>query len=273
MDYLIKQAPADDGLRFIARGPEHGLKFIDFGILRLPAGATGRYQFDGQETGLVVLSGRCALTCGGTTYTGLGERADVFSGPAAAAYVPPGEAFTLAGERAAEIALALAPAERPAGAARIVRPSDVRVNQRGRDNWSRQVHDIIDERVEAGRLLIGETFNPPGNWSSYPPHKHEQVLPGLESKHEEVYYFKMNPSQGFALMRLYRDGGRDQAIVVQDGDTVLLPDGYHPVAAAPGYQVYYLWILAGKERALLMHDDPQHTWVKQPNASRPADAL
>jgi 5-deoxy-glucuronate isomerase len=111
--------------------------------------------------------------------------------------------------------------------------------------------------------VIGETYNPSGNWSSYPPHKHEREVPGLESKHEEVYYFRMNPAQGFALMRLYQDEGRDQAVVVEDGDTVLLPNGYHPVVAAPGYQAYYLWILAGEKRALLMHDDPKHAWVKK----------
>jgi 5-deoxy-glucuronate isomerase len=264
MNYLIKASNHSSGLTFLVRGAEQGLKHIDFGLLHLSAGAEARHQFDGKEAGLIILRGRCTLHCGGETHRGLGEREHVFAGRAAAAYIPPGQAFTLTAETDAEIAVALAPSDRPDAAVRVVRPEEVKVNRRGRANWEREVHDIIDERIEAACLVIGETYNPSGNWSSYPPHKHECEVPGLESQHEEVYYFKMNPAQGFALMRLYQDEGRDQAIVVEDGDTVLLPNGYHPVVAAPGYQAYYLWVLAGEKRTLLMHDDPKHAWVKKP---------
>jgi 5-deoxy-glucuronate isomerase len=234
MNYLIKRSSTSEAFRFLVQGEKQGLKYIDFGLLHLRPGDESQHQFDGKEAGIIILSGRCTLNSVGETHQGLGEREGVFAGRASAAYLPPGKAFTLTAETDAEIAVALAPADRTDRAVRVVRPADVKVNRRGRDNWEREVHDVIDERVGAARLVIGETYNPSGNWSSYPPHKHERELPGLESKHEEVYYFRMNPAPGFALMRLYQDEGRDQAVVVEDGDTVLLPNGYHPVVAAPG---------------------------------------
>ncbi len=263
MDYLIKKSNIGEGLQFLVRRQAHGMQFIDFGLLHLRPGEQSPHHFAGKEAGIVILSGRCTLEGDGQIYSALGERENVFAGRATAIYIPPDKKFTLIGETDAELAIALAPADQASGEIQVVRPVDVKVNQRGRDNWAREVHDIIDERINASHLTIGETYNPPGNWSSYPPHKHEREIEGVESKHEEVYYFKMNPPQGFSLMRLYQDDGRDQAIVVEDGDTVLLPNGYHPVAAAPGYQAYYLWILAGEKRTLLMHDDPRHSWIKK----------
>jgi 5-deoxy-glucuronate isomerase len=125
----------------------------------------------------------------------------------------------------------------------------------------------LTQDVPAQRLLAGETLNPPGNWSSYPPHKHDRSNPPLEAILEEVYFFRTKPAQGFGLMWTYTAAddpdGFSTVFVVEDGDTVLLPKGYHPVVAAPGYQLHYTWVLAGEERRYgAWADDPRHAWVK-----------
>jgi 5-deoxy-glucuronate isomerase len=107
--------------------------------------------------------------------------------------------------------------------------------------------------------MVGETFNPPGNWSSYPPHKHDGA--DGEPRLEEVYHFRISPDHGFAHQSLYTAAGECVTHQVKDGDAVLLPYGYHPVSAPPGYRVYYLWALAGDQRRLVPYEDPQHRWI------------
>ncbi|MEK7765746.1 MAG: 5-deoxy-glucuronate isomerase, partial [bacterium] len=133
----------------------------------------------------------------------------------------------------------------------------------GKGNWFREVHDVGVENLEAKSLIFGETFNPPGNWSSAPPHKHDVDNPPEEGKLEELYYYRLRPVQGFGLQRVYTADGYDQVFVVGDGDVVTLPRGFHPVVAAPGYDLYYFWVLAAfKERKLRARDDPKHKWIK-----------
>jgi 5-deoxy-glucuronate isomerase len=139
--------------------------------------------------------------------------------------------------------------------------------QVGRDNWQRTVYSALDQNVPAERLLAGETVNPPGNWSSFPPHKHDRSNPPHEAVLEEVYYFRVKPSQGFGFIWTYTaaddPNGFSNVFVVEDRDTVLLPKGYHPVVAAPGYELQYTWVLAGEERKYgAWADDPRHAWVK-----------
>jgi 5-deoxy-glucuronate isomerase len=111
-------------------------------------------------------------------------------------------------------------------------------------------------------LIIGETFNPPGNWSSSPPHKHDRDDPPREEKFEEVYFYRLDPPQGFALQRVYSaDGDLDVCYAVKHNDAVVLPRGYHPVVAAPGYRLYYLWVLAGQSRNPVWSEDPAHSWI------------
>jgi len=120
------------------------------------------------------------------------------------------------------------------------------------------VHNTFVDDPHARRLMVGDTFNPPGHWSSFPPHKHDgrDGEPALE----EVYHFRLDPPEGFGIQRLY-DAGENALFSVEDGDCVLIPRGYHPVAAPPGYRLYYLWVLAGTERRLALHEDPRHAWI------------
>jgi 5-deoxy-glucuronate isomerase len=162
----------------------------------------------------------------------------------------------------AQLALATAPAGGPAVPARLIRPEDQRLADVGNGNWARTVRTILGPEHAAGRLLLGETINPPGNWSSYPPHKHDRQAPPEEVRLEEVYLFKVNPAGGFGVQVHY---GEDvtEAFVVRDDDVAVIRSGYHPVVAAPGYSLYYLWIMAGDGRQMIPYLDPAHAWVQK----------
>ena len=125
-----------------------------------------------------------------------------------------------------------------------------------------ELFDILDETIEANSLLVGETISKPGHWSSYPPHKHDTDNPPHETALEELYYFRFKPSGGFGFQRIYsEDHSLDESFMIEDSSVVLIPSGYHPVASAPGYSLYYLWILAGKKRILQPHFDLKYKWV------------
>jgi 5-deoxy-glucuronate isomerase len=182
----------------------------------------------------------------------------VFDERASAVYLPPATPLTVTAETPLEAIVVSTPAP-PGGHAVAIGPDGVQVNARGKGNYSRDVHNIFVTDPHARRIMVGETINPPGNWSSYPPHKHdgkdgEPVL-------EEVYYYRISPPQGFGQQLLYTNDGECATHTVRDGDAVLLPYGYHPVSAPPGYKVYYLWAMAGADRKLALHEDPAHKWI------------
>jgi 5-deoxy-glucuronate isomerase len=140
----------------------------------------------------------------------------------------------------------------------------VEVHTRGEGQCQREIHNILMEDRPAGSLLLTEVYSPAGNWSSYPPHKHDEDHLPEESQLEESYYFRINPPQGFAMQRVYTsDGSLDQTVSPRNGDLVLVPRGYHVVGAPHGYEVYYLNVLAGPTRALRVTFDPDHVWVKE----------
>jgi 5-deoxy-glucuronate isomerase len=216
------------------------------------------------EALVVVLHGVLDVEVDGERLGQAGGRANVFAAQADAVYLPPGAAarLTAIGSGAA-VAIATAPlADAPAAPARIIKPADQRVNEVGEGNWARQVRTILGPEHEAGRLLVGETINPPGNWSSYPPHKHDQHRPPLEVQLEEVYLFKVDPAGGFGVQLRYDDKGEDVR-TVRDGDVAVIASGYHPVVAAPGYSLYYLWVMAGNGRAMAPFLEPQHAWLQE----------
>jgi 5-deoxy-glucuronate isomerase len=222
---------------------------------------------DGIEVAVVLLAGDVDL---GATRA---RRADVFAGPATAVYLPPGSELDVVAHAPTELALAATVGDelhaRVGAIPAFVVPDDVVVHDRGRPGWQRAVHDIVAETVPAQRLLVGETFNAAGEWSSFPPHKHDggDGEPALE----EVYYYRFDRPDGFGFQGLYErddDGyrGDERAVFLRHGAVVGIPRGYHPVCAAPGYRLYYLWALApraGTARALALHEDPAHLWLKE----------
>ena len=215
------------------------------------------------ETVVVVLGGVVEVVANGVSLGLAGGRPSVFEGPGHAVYAPPGTTLGLTATRPAQLAVATAPVgEGAASAARIIGPGDQRLAETGRGNWARSVRTILGPEHAAGRLLVGETINPPGNWSSYPPHKHDRQVPPDEVRLEEVYLFKLDPPGGFAVQVRYDDDATE-AFTVRDGDVAVIRSGYHPVVAAPGYSLYYLWVMAGDGRQMIPHFDPAHAWIQE----------
>lgn len=261
---LHRRPPRARGFTWVVRSGDT-LRHLSFGLLRLAPGDSHRLLAESEEMVLVLLQGSLRLSGPGVAACQLGPRPGVFGGPASAVYLPPGQAAHVQALEEVEAAVACSPAERrPGQRPHVVTPEQVRAQRRGRPGFERDVHDIVDGRIPAQRLLVGETFNRPGQWSSYPPHKHDERIPGLEVPLEEIYYFRLDPPQGFGLQTIYSPArGVDVSYRVLDGDVTLLPFGYHPVAAAPGYRLYYLWAVAGEERTLCFHDDPAHAWLSR----------
>jgi len=258
---LLRGKSRQPGYLPIVGPADSDLSFISFGLLSLGDGETWQSSFPAQETLFVLLDGRCDFRAGDCDWRGIGERKHVFDGKPTAVYLPPGVAFDVTGRGEVEIALCGAAADH-GPAATLITPDQVGVRHVGHGSFAREIYDIATPaNLAARRLLVGETYNPPGLWSSYPPHKHDLHRPPQESKLEEVYHFRLDPPQGFGMQRVYGEGF-DESYAVQDRDTVAITKGYHPVVAAPGYRLYYLWMLAGEERVMLPWDDPAHAWTR-----------
>jgi len=220
---------------------------------------------DGIEAALVLLAGDMKIDgeIDGEIDGARARRTDVFDAPATAVYLPPDSTVAITALESTELALAATvggdlhapPGARP----QVVAAGDVVVHDRGRPGWRRTVHDVIAGTVAAQRLLVCETFNAAGEWSSFPPHKHDggDGEPALE----EVYYYRFDRPEGFGFQGLYEHGGDERAVFLRHGAVVGIPRGYHPVCAAPGYRLYYLWALAGAQRQLATHEDPAHRWL------------
>jgi len=247
------------------------MRFLDFGRLRLAKGERHAAGSGARECVLDVFAGQVSVAVenarGQQTFAGVGSRDDVFAGPPVMIYLPARSRFEITADSdGVDAGLFSAPSSTDAPAA-LLAGSTVIGHQIGRGNWQRTVYSALDQNTPAERLLAGETLNPPGNWSSYPPHKHDRSNPPQEAVLEEVYFFRVKPAQGYGLMWTYTAPGDPEGFstvfVVEDGDTVLLPKGYHPVVAAPGYELHYTWVLAGEERRYgAWADDPRHAWVK-----------
>lgn len=241
------------------------LHYLALGKIVLSEGKQFTSSTGGYETALVILSGKVTIACDNEKWTDLGERKHVFDGKATAVYIPcQSEYQVIAQTNDVQIAVCKVKAEdkfKPF----VVRPSEVVVNYRGKDTWQREVQDIIADNGNGRvhRMILGETYNQPGHWSSYPPHKHDGEFYPEEPNLEEVYHYQMNPGQGFGIQLHYtKDRNIDQAYIVRNGDSFAIDKGYHPVSAAGGYQIYYLWFMAGETgRTLKPFDDPEHQWL------------
>ncbi len=236
---------------------------ISFEVMRLHPGETRDARADGKETCLVFLGGTGSVLSSEGNFDEVGERANVFEGRAHTVYLPVGARFSIKARTKLEVAVCQSAAAQRFPA-KWVRPDDVEVEERGDGNASRTIHHVIKPEFQAEKLMVVEVFTPSGNWSSYPPHKHDQHLPPKEHDLEEIYYYRIDRPEGFAIQRVYTDDRRiDETLTCRDGDLVLVREGYHPVVAAPGCNVYYLNVLAGTGRSMAATDDPTLAWVRE----------
>ena len=240
-----------------------GFDYLSFRARRLVKGESFSDETGDTEMGLVVLGGRCSVESSAGAWSNIGGRAHVFSGMPYALYLPIETVFTVSAESDCDLAFCFCRAESKYPA-RLVTPDDVEVEIRGGANATRQINHILKPEFPAERLLIVEVYTPSGNWSSYPPHKHDVHNPPDEVDLEEIYYYKVNHPDGYAIQKVYTPDRRiDQTLTVRDGEIVLIPEGYHPVVAAHGYNVYYLNALAGSARSMAASDDPAYAWVRE----------
>jgi 5-deoxy-glucuronate isomerase len=241
---------------------DFGFEFLSFETRKLARGETYSSATGARELGIVVLGGTCSVSSSRGEWKNFGKRATVFDGMPYTLYLPVNTEFTVSTESSCDLAFCYAKAE-VEFPAQLVTPDSVGIEIRGGGNATRQIHDMIPPTFAAHRLIIVEVYTPSGNWSSFPPHKHDVHNPPGEVDLEEIYYYRIEKPEGFAIQRVYtRDKKLDETITVRDGELVLIPEGYHPVAAAHGYNVYYLNALAGSARSLAASDDPDYAWVR-----------
>ena len=231
---------------------------MEIDMLRLADGETKKYSEADKEYGLVILGGKCSVSGDDFEFKSVGKRKDVFDGPATCIYVPRNTPFSVTAEGEVSIAVCKSPAKadfKPV----LINPEDVVIKDLGKPGWERQAHFILDERTEANMLYIGEAYVKGGQWASYPPHKHDDDNMPTEAETEEIYYYEFKKPQGFGIQRVYTlEGDVDETYTVKSGDFVEIPRGYHPFHTAPGYDNYYLWIMAGENRGFFMTTDPEH---------------
>ncbi|MBW5445555.1 5-deoxy-glucuronate isomerase [Cohnella sp. CFH 77786] len=261
--------PDKDG-RVLSITPESaGWTYVGFEVVRLAEGQTLSRETGEREVCLVLIGGKADISTKSKSWTGIGQRMSVFEKtPPYSVYVPDGDRYEVLALTELELGVCTAPG-RGNHEARLIAPDNVGKEIRGYGNIERQIHNILPEREPADSLLVVEVFTPNGHWSSYPPHKHDRDALPEESLLEETYYFRVQPGQGFAIQRVYTDDrSLDETLVVRDGEAVLVPRGYHPVCAPPGYDVYYLNVMAGPVRTWKFHNDPDHEWLMPKPAAK-----
>lgn len=268
---LIRPAadPAASGEYVRVTPATAGWEHLHFAARRMTGGERWQGETGPCEYGLVVLGGVIAVRTGRGDFERVGRRPDVFSGMPYAVYLPRQTAFTVVAlSEAVDLAYGWCGAEADYPL-QLVTPEQVAVEIRGGGNATRQINSLIPPGFNCHKLVAVEVYTPPGNWSSYPPHKHDVHREDeqgnlLEADLEEVYFYKLDRPEGYAYQRVYTADGRlDELIVAGDNDLVLVPEGYHPVVSAHGYTTYYLNFLAGSAQSLANSDDPAYAWVKE----------
>jgi len=255
-------APDKAGVLLSLTREQASWKTINFSVRRLISGQYWQSDTRNEEAALVILGGKATVDWGHGRQE-VGGRRDVFSGYPYAVYLPSQTAFEVSAITTCEFADCRVPSSAKL-AAKIITPADCREEIRGGGNCTRQIVDVIGPEFPAEKLLICEVYTPSGNWSSYPPHKHDVHNPPSEVDLDETYYYRIAKRDGYAFQRLYDAAGtRDDTLTVTDGDLVLIKDGYHPVVAAHGYDVYYLNVLAGSARSMAASDDPRYAHLRK----------
>ncbi len=264
-DDLIRRAGSPDpqtGQVHAISASDAGWRFVGFSEHRLRAGMGIERPADDHERALIVLEGSASVRAGTRRYGSLGSRESVFDGPAPPVLLlEPGLDLEITAESEATIIVAEAPGAE-VHLTRLFEPSDLYVETRGSGVTERRVHHLLPPTTEAGRLILFEVYTPGGNWSSYPPHKHDTEDPPTEAYLEELYYYRFARPEGWGFARVYTpDRSLDASFAPRDRDVLLIPKGYHPFGAPAGYDAYYLNVMAGPNRAWHFTLDPDHAWL------------
>ena len=249
------------GYTEICKTGECSLKMLDFGMVELMRGDSVTIETGEKEFAFIILGGHADFAFYTTEWKNVGGRRSVFEGKATSVYMPRRKTLTITGCEHVKIAVCSTKVDEDSEP-EIVGPDRVRSVVLGVKPWERDTHFIIDDKTNAKRLTIGEAFVTPGNWAGFPPHKHDVDNMPQEGILEEIYYFLFQPEQGFAVQCAYtKDGEFDEAYRVKSDDLVEFPRGYHTTVSAPGYNTYFLWLMAGEHQGFFRSNDPDHDWV------------
>jgi len=242
-----------------------GWDYVGFALYHLGAGETASEVTGDREVILVLVEGKASISGAGKNFGELGQRMDVFERTAPhCVYIPNNTDWSATATSACTLAVCSAPGK-SGHKAQIIGPAGIDLEERGKGANTRYIHNIgMENRDVADSLLVTEVFTPNGNWSSYPPHRHDEDNFPEMTYLEETYYHRLDPAQGFGFQRVFtEDGELDQTMAVASGDVVLVPRGHHPCAAPYGYDMYYLNVMAGPKRKWRFKNHPDHDWIFQ----------
>lgn len=261
MDLLLNPT-ADSGRTVDTANAAEPLEYVRFQHRKLTQGESFADNSGDHELCLVLLSGKATVRGGDQTFEAIGNRMSVFEQVTPyAVYLPDGMDYDVEALTEVELGICGAPGY-GSHPPRLIEPDHIKQSTRGEGANVRHVHDILPETEPADSLLVVEVYTPAGNWSSYPPHKHDQDNLPQEAFLEESYYHRLNPSHGFGFQRIYTDDrDLDETMAFGDGSSVLVPRGYHPVGAPYGFDLYYLNVMAGPKRQWRFTIDPGFAWL------------
>lgn len=265
MPELLRKPVAKSGKLHAITPESAGWGYVGFGLYRLEPGQTAGEATGETEVILVLVEGKAEISGAGQAFGELGSRMNVFDRtPPHCVYLPNGCDWQATATTTCTLAVCSAPGS-GGHDAKIIGPAGITQETRGKGANTRFIHPIaMEERDVADSLLVTEVFTPAGNWSSYPPHRHDEDDYPNMTYLEETYYHRLNPSQGYAHQRVWtEDGTLDETMSVSDHDVVLVPKGHHPCGAPHGYDLYYLNVMAGPLRKWRFRNHPDHDWIYQ----------
>lgn len=252
-----------------------GWETINFQARRLARGQNWSFHTENNELALVMLGGVVEVNTNRGQWSTVGARPHVFAGLPHTLYLPPHTDLTVTAQNDCEFAVAWVRADEDHEPV-LVTPADVGIEIRGGDHATRQINQMMPPGFPCQRLVVVEVYTPGGNWSSYPPHKHDVHVEDAQGRIvqadlDETYYYKFERPEAFAIQRVYTDAGSplhkagypiEATVLARMDDVVLIPEGYHPVSSPVGYTTYYLNVLAGSAQSLAAQDDPEYAWIK-----------
>jgi 5-deoxy-glucuronate isomerase len=262
MDKYLKHYKSKSGFTKISTIGDGDLELSEFGIISLKAGENYDANSGENEIALVILGGKCSVKGDGFDFANIGKRKNVFDGKPYTVYIPCGKTYSITAETDVELAWTASPSDLNIPAY-VIPPEEVKEVHIGEESYERDALLMLTEEYPSKHLYIGEAFVASGKHASYPPHRHDFDKLPEEVDMEEIYFFRFNPEQGYGIQKIYTDDRSiDFTCTVEQNDTTLIPEGYHPVINAPGYTMYYLWIMAGKNnRKFKSVIDPNHKWI------------
>ncbi|NIJ54819.1 5-deoxy-glucuronate isomerase [Dyadobacter arcticus] len=265
-DLLIKPR-ANDKTYHSLTAEQAGWTYLNFEAKILDVNEQISDNTGEHEYCIVLLGGNFKVEAAGQTWETRNGRKDVFSGIGHAMYLSRNTNFTLTAQSpSTDIAICKVASDED-HPPRMKHPEEAAIEYRGGDNANRQINSLLEPGFDCHKIVCVEVYTPSGNWSSFPAHKHDDRKVAsdgtlIEANLEEIYFYKIDKPQGYAIQQVYTDDrSLDEIVRVKNNEAVLVPKGYHPVVAGHGYHVYYLNFLAGSDQSLANTSDPDHDWI------------